>query len=76
MCAVVLLVTKKLWLPIIIHSVFNFAGGLVPTLGKGEIWNMPTVILTVVVSVMVCIYTVLLFLLKLSFHPTIPDNAS
>ena len=62
MCAVVLLVTKKLWLPIIIHSVFNFAGGLVPTLGKGEIWNMPTVILTVVVSVMVCIYTVLLFL--------------
>ena len=62
MCAVVLLVTKKIWLPILIHSVFNFAGGLIPTLGHGEIWNTPTVILTVVVSVAVAIYTVILFL--------------
>lgn len=61
MCAVVLLVTKRLWIPVIIHAVFNFAGGLVPTLGKGEIWPMSTVILTVVVSVLVAAYTVALF---------------
>ena len=61
MCSVVLLITKKLWLPIIIHSVFNFAGALVPTLGKGEIWDTPTVVLTVVVSVLVAAYTVALF---------------
>ena len=62
MCAVVLLVTKKIWLPILIHAVFNFAGGLIPTLGHGEIWNMPTIILTVVVSVLVAVYTVALFI--------------
>ena len=61
MCSVVLLVTKRLWLSIIIHSVFNFAGGLVPTLGSGEIWPMSTVILTVVVSLIVAAYTVVLF---------------
>ena len=61
MCSVVLLITKKLWLPILIHSVFNFAGALVPTLGGGEIWDTPTVILTVVVSVLVAVYTVVLF---------------
>ena len=61
MCAVVLLVTKKIWLPIFIHAVFNFAGGLVPTLGVGEIWDTPTIILTVIVSVAVAVYTVTLF---------------
>ncbi len=61
MCSVVLLITKKLWLPILIHSVFNFAGALVPTLGKGEIWDTATVILTVVVSVLVAAYTIALF---------------
>lgn len=61
MCSVVLLVTKKLWIPILIHAVFNFAGGLIPTLGRGEIWDRATVVLTVIVSVAVAIYTVALF---------------
>ena len=61
MCSVVLLVTKKLWLPILIHAVFNFAGALIPTLGKGEIWGTATVVLTVIVSVAVATYTVALF---------------
>ena len=61
MCAVVLLVTKKIWIPIIIHAVFNFAGALVPTLGRGEIWDAATVTLTVVVSVVVAVYTIALF---------------
>ena len=61
MCAVVLLVTKKIWLPVFIHATFNFAGGLVPTLGNGEIWDAPTVILTVIVSIAVAVYTVALF---------------
>ena len=61
MCSVVLLITKKLWMPVIIHAVFNFAGALVPTFGKGEIWDTATVVLTVVVSLLVAAYTIILF---------------
>lgn len=61
MCAVILLVTKKIWLSVFVHATFNFAGGLVPTLGNGDIWDTPTIILTVIVSVIVAIYTIALF---------------
>jgi hypothetical protein len=44
------------------HSLFNFAGGVIPTLGNGEIWNVPTIIITAVLAVLVTVYSVILFL--------------
>ena len=62
MCALALIVTKNIWSSILMHAVFNFAGGLIPTLGVGEIWNTPTVVITAVLAVLVTIYSVMLFL--------------
>ena len=62
MCAVILLITKSLWISVLTHAVFNFAGGVMPTFVSGfKIWTPGEVILTVVVSILVAIYTVLLF---------------
>lgn len=62
MCAVALLVTKSIWVSVLLHAVFNFAGGVIPTFAEGfKIWTLGEVILTVVVSVMVAVYVVLLF---------------
>ena len=62
MCALALIVTKNLWSSILMHSLFNFAGGVIPTLGSGEIWNAPTIIITAVLAVLVTVYSVILFL--------------
>ena len=62
MCALALIVTKNIWTSILMHSLFNFAGGVIPTLGNGEIWNVPTIIITAVLAVLVTIYSVILFL--------------
>ena len=56
MCAVVLLKTRNLWLCVILHSLYNFSGALVPELGSGEIWEAPTVIITVLISIATAAY--------------------
>ncbi len=62
MCAVILLLTKNLWISVLTHALFNFAGGVIPTFVSGfKIWTTSEVILTVVVSVIVAVYTVTLF---------------
>ena len=58
MCSVVLMKTGCIWHCVLIHAVYNFCGGVVPTLGTGEIWNTPTIILTVIVSLAVAAYVV------------------
>ena len=58
MCSVVLMKTGCIWHCVLIHAVYNFCGGVVPELGSGAIWNTPTIILTVVVSVAVAVYVV------------------
>jgi membrane protease YdiL (CAAX protease family) len=62
MCALSLIVTKNIWTSIFMHTVFNFAGGLIPMLGSGKIWNVPTIIITAVLAVLVIVYSVILFL--------------
>ena len=62
MCSVALILTKEIWSCVFLHAVFNFAGGVMPTLGKGSIWNLPTVILTAVIAVVVAVYGVAVFL--------------
>ncbi len=58
MCSVVLMKTGCIWHCVLIHAVYNFCGGVVPTLGGGRIWNTPTIILTVLVSLLVAAYVV------------------
>lgn len=65
MCAIVLLRTRCIWFPVFIHALYDLGGMLVQYLGGGRLWDTPTVVLTVVVSVAVAIYfLVLLFRMK------------
>ena len=61
MCSVVLLKTSNIWLCVIIHGIYNFAGALVPRCGEGEIWDLFTVVLTAIVSVAVAAYMIVIF---------------
>lgn len=63
MCAIALLVTRKIWMSILLHSVFNFAGGVVPTLvgNHVEIWDTATIVITAVLAVAVTAYVIVLF---------------
>ncbi|MBP3376389.1 MAG: CPBP family intramembrane metalloprotease [Clostridia bacterium] len=61
MCAVILMKTANIWLCVVIHGLFNFCGAVVPRCGEGEIWDAFTVILTVVVSLAVLAYMIVIF---------------
>ena len=56
MCSVILVRTSNIWYCVLLHSVYNFAGGVVPECGGGEIWTAPEIALTAVVAVIVTIY--------------------
>ncbi len=58
MCSVVLVRTSNIWYCVILHSVYNFAGGIVPECGGGAIWTVPEIVLTVVVAVTVAVYVI------------------
>ena len=62
MCAVILLKTANVWLCVLIHGLYNFAGAVVPRMGEGIIWDSFTVVLTVIVSLIVVAYMIVLFL--------------
>lgn len=61
MCSVVLLCTHNIWICVLLHAIYDFCGYLVPTLGGGLIWDKATVAITAVLSVIVCIYMIILF---------------
>ncbi len=61
MCAVALIITKNLWVSVLLHACFNFAGGVIPTLGEGHIWDAPTIIITAVLAVIVTVYMIIVF---------------
>ena len=62
MCAVILLVTKNIWFSVVIHALFNFAGGVMPTfVSNFKIWTVGEIILTVVVSLIVAAYVIIMF---------------
>lgn len=56
MCSVVLLRTHNIWLCAALHAIFDFCGFLLPTLGEGSWWDLPTVIITVVLAIAVTLY--------------------
>lgn len=60
MCAIVLLRTGNLLFCILLHAVYDFCGGLLPTLGSGSWWDTPTVIFTAVLAVAVTAWMLIL----------------
>jgi membrane protease YdiL (CAAX protease family) len=56
MCSIMLLKTQNVWYCVLCHAIYNFAGGVVPELGSGTLWTVPTVVLTAVVGVAVAVY--------------------
>ena len=60
MCSVVLIKTSNIWYCVALHAVYNFAGGVVPNCGSGEIWDTPTIILTAALAVAVAAYVIFL----------------
>ncbi len=58
MCSVVLLKTRNIWLCVLLHALFDFCGTLLPTLGAGHWWDIPTVVVTVLLAVATTAYLV------------------
>lgn len=61
MCAIVLLKTGNLVYCILLHAVYDF-GGRFLMIGDGSLWDVPTVILTAVLAVIVTVWMVTVFL--------------
>ena len=53
MCSIVLLKSHNILPCILLHAIFDFCGSLIPTLGVGEIWNTPTIVITALLAVAV-----------------------
>ena len=62
MCSVILVRTSNIWYCVLLHSVYNFAGGVVPECGGGTIWTVPEIALTAVVAVIVATYVIYILL--------------
>lgn len=58
MCAIVTLRTRCIWLAALLHGIFDFCGFLLPTLGAGSWWDVPTIIFTVLLALAVTAYMV------------------
>ena len=61
MCSVVLVKTANIWLCVLIHGIYNFAGAFVSRCGEGVLLDTFTVVFTVVVSIAVAVYMVVIF---------------
>ena len=68
MWSVILLKTKNIWLCAVLHAIYDFCGMLIPQLGTGQLWDTPTVIITLILSILTAIY-ILILMLKLK-----PEN--
>lgn len=62
MCSVMLIKTKNIWYCVLLHSLYNFAGGVVPECGGGIIWTTGEIVLTAAVAVPVAVYVIYLLL--------------
>ena len=61
LCSMVLLLTRNIWLCVILHAAYNFCGGIIDGYGTGIQWTVPEIIFTAAVSVIVAIYFFILF---------------
>ncbi len=65
LCAICLAVTKNLFIPVILHAIFDFGGLMLNNpygIGVGNQWDVLTIILTAVIGVLTCAYMVVLCL--------------
>lgn len=62
MCSIALCITGGLIIPILLHFIFNFGGLFIETLGSGAIWNIPTIMITAILGVIVAIYMIIIAL--------------
>lgn len=53
MCAIVLLKSGNIFFCMLLHFVYDLGGKLIDTIGGGKLWDLPTVIVTAVLSVLV-----------------------
>lgn len=53
MCAIVFLKSQNILFPILLHGIFDIGGRLIDTVGEGKIWNLPTIVITAVLGVVV-----------------------
>ena len=60
MCSVILVRTVNIWYCVLLHAVYNFAGGVVPECGGGQLWDTPTVVLTTIIALLVTAYVIYL----------------
>ncbi len=62
MCSIALLVSGSVWVPVMLHALFDFGGYLIPTLGSGTVWDAVTVTVTVILGVAVTVYMIVLLI--------------
>lgn len=62
MCSIALLVSGSVWVPVVLHALFDFGGYLVPTLGSGTVWDAVTVAVTAILGVAVTVYMIVLLI--------------
>ena len=58
LCSVVLLETGNIWLCVLLHSVYNFVGNVIPELGYGTMWTLLQMTFTAIIAVIVTAYTI------------------
>ena len=68
MCATCMLITGDILVPIVLHAVYNFCGMLIDTVGAGEMWDVPTIVITAVLGTAVFGFYLGVFLKKKSFR--------
>lgn len=61
LCSMVLLLTRNIWLCVILHATYNFCGGLIDRYGSGVQWTTAEIIFTAVIAVIVTVYFFVLF---------------
>ena len=62
LCSMVLLLTRNIWLCVLLHASYNFCGGLIEGYGSGVQWTSAEIIFTAIIAVVVALYFVILFL--------------
>ena len=62
LCSMVLLLTRNIWLCVILHATYNFCGGIIESYGSGTQWTLPEIIFTTVMAIIVGVYFLVVFL--------------
>ena len=61
LCSMVLLLTRNIWLCVILHASYNFFGGIISNYGSGVQWTLSEILFTAAIAVIVGVYFLVLF---------------